>query len=139
MRRRLKSGTIQRARRLRRDETDMEGLLWWKLRELNAHGYHFRRQVPLRSYFLDFAEHSARLAIELDGNQHGFRQNIEHDRERDRIIAEEGYLILRFWNVDVKRNLDGVVEAISRELVKRRPPPGSLRSPTSPQGGGDWK
>jgi hypothetical protein len=48
MRKRLKAGVIERARRLRGDRPDTERLLWWKLRELNAHGYHFRRQVPLR-------------------------------------------------------------------------------------------
>ncbi|MBS0273749.1 MAG: DUF559 domain-containing protein [Proteobacteria bacterium] len=115
----------------------MESLLWWKLRELNARGYHFRRQVPMRGYFLDFAEHSGRVAIELDGSQHGFQKNILRDTQRDHAISDEGYLVLRFWNAEVRENLDGIVEAILREIEKRRPPPGSLRSPTSPQGGGD--
>jgi very-short-patch-repair endonuclease len=85
MRKRLKAGTIERARRLRDSRGATEGLLWWKLRELNLHGYHFRRQVPMRGYFLDFAEHSGRIAIELDGSQHGFRENIAHDAKRDAV------------------------------------------------------
>jgi len=122
MRRRLKAGSIERARRLRGDRPDMERLLWWKLRDLNKHGYHFRRQVPLRCYFLDFAEHSARVAVELDGSQHGLRENLAHDAEHDRAIEEEGYRVLRFWNGDVRENLDGIVEAIIREIDQRRPP-----------------
>jgi very-short-patch-repair endonuclease len=55
MRKRLKAGTIERARQLRNSRPDTERLLWWKLRELNARGYHFRRQIPMRGYFLDFA------------------------------------------------------------------------------------
>ncbi|MGN6150318.1 MAG: endonuclease domain-containing protein [Rhizomicrobium sp.] len=133
----MKAGTIDRARRLRGNRADTEGLLWWKLRELNARGYHFRRQAPMRGYFLDFVEHSGRVAIELDGSQHGFRQNIQHDRKRDDAIAAEGYLVLRFWNDEVRENLDGIVEAIVREIGKRRPPPEALRASTSPQGGGD--
>ena len=122
MRKRLKTGTINRARRLRGSRSDMERLLWWKFRELNARGFHFRRQVPMRGYFLDFAEHSGRVAIELDGNQHGFRNNVARDERRDRAIEAEGYIVLRFWNAEVRENLDGVVEAILREIGKRRPP-----------------
>ncbi|MBS0279469.1 MAG: DUF559 domain-containing protein [Proteobacteria bacterium] len=122
MRKRLKAGTIKRARRLRASRPDMERLLWWKLRALNAHGYHFRRQVPMRGYFVDFAEHSGRLAIELDGSQHGLRGNLAHDAARDRAIEEEGYRVLRFWNAEVVRNLDGILETILREIDQRRPP-----------------
>jgi very-short-patch-repair endonuclease len=122
MRKRLKPGTIPRARQLRGDRTDMEGLLWWKLREWNDRGYHFRRQVPVRGYFLDFAEHSARLAIELDGSQHGLSENTTHDAIRDRALKEEGYLTMRFCNDEVRRDLLGIVEAILREVDNRRPP-----------------
>jgi len=122
MRKRLKRGTIKRARQLRDTRSDTERLLWWKLRELNTQGFHFRRQVPLRGYFLDFAEHSGRLAIELDGSQHGFRQNAAYDVQRDLTIADEGHVVLRFWNAEIWENLDGVVETILRELGRRRPP-----------------
>ncbi|MBI1328604.1 MAG: DUF559 domain-containing protein [Alphaproteobacteria bacterium] len=121
MRRRLKVGTIARARQLRDGKPETEGLLWWKLREANRDGYHFRRQVPLHGYFLDFAEHSAKLAIELDGRQHDEAHQRKHDAKRDEVIAKEGYHVLRFWNDEVRRNLDGVVEAILRNVDQRRP------------------
>jgi len=137
MRTRLKSGTRERARQLRREMPKAEGLLWWKLRELNRHGFHFRRQAPIRSYFADFAEHSARIAIELDGSQHGAIEHYERDIVRDRVLSQEGYLVLRFWNDEVLRDLDRVVETILREAERRRPPPDALRASTSPQGGGN--
>jgi very-short-patch-repair endonuclease len=137
MRRTSKPAALERARDLRLNRTDTEGLLWWKLRGLKPLGLHFRRQVPLRGYFLDFAEHGSRIAIELDGSQHGTEANRARDSIRDRVIADEGYRVLRFWNGDVRRDLDGAVETIIREALQHRPPPGLLCNPTSPQGGGD--
>jgi very-short-patch-repair endonuclease len=74
MRKTLKPEVIARARQLRNDRPDMERLLWWTLRAFNRFGYHFRRQVPLKGYFLDFAEHKSKVTIELDGEQHGCEQ-----------------------------------------------------------------
>jgi len=128
---------IAQARRLRRDATEVEKHLWWKLRELNEQGYHFRRQSPFRAYVLDFVEHGARLVIELDGGQHGEPKQHAHDLRRDRFLTSQGYRTLRFRNLDVLDNIDAVMEQISLELGnhQHRPPPGSLRSPTSPQRG----
>ena len=121
MRKRLKRGTIRRSRELRQKATDAEGLLWWKLRSLSEHGFHFRRQVPLRGYILDFAEHSARIAIELDSYQHGVDEHKARDIERDGVLSREGYLVLRFSNADVFKNLDVIVDLILTEATKRRP------------------
>jgi very-short-patch-repair endonuclease len=99
-----------------------EGLLWWKLRELNRHGFHFRRQTPIRGYFADFAEHGSKLIVELDGSQHGTDARHKRDAIRDRVIAAEGYCVLRFWNDEVMRDLDGVIRLIVRSAEERRPP-----------------
>ncbi len=102
-----------------------EKKLWWKLRELNTQGYHFRRQAPFGIYTLDFVAHEERLAIEIDGEQHGMIANRARDAARDRFLNNQGYKTLRFWNIEIKENLDGGVEAIVRELKARigRPPP----------------
>jgi very-short-patch-repair endonuclease len=140
MPRRLPPETINRSRDLRRQLTDAERLLWWKLRDLNNRGWHFRRQAPFRAYYLDFAEHSARVVVELDGSHHGEPKQLEHDAIRDRVLTKEGYLVLRFPNHEVFDNLDGVAECIIRTVTERRPSPPpekSLRDfSTSPQGGG---
>jgi very-short-patch-repair endonuclease len=133
MRKHLNPGTRERARAMRAEMPKAEGLLWWKLRQSNRNGYHFRRQVPLRGYFADFAEHSAKLIIELDGDQHSQADHREHDRIRDQALSEEGYLVLRFANLEVLRDLDQVVESILRAVAQRRPPPQNSRGLEPPQ------
>jgi very-short-patch-repair endonuclease len=111
---------IAQARRLRRQMTEPEKRLWWKLRDLNRRGCHFRRQAPFDRYVLDFVEHDARLVVELDGSQHGFVPERAHDAQRDAFLLSQGYLTLRFWNHEVREDLDRVAEVIYREAEKRR-------------------
>ena len=122
MRTPLKPGTIGRARHLRTHATDAERKLWYKLRELKALGYHFRRQAPFRSYILDFVEHSAKLVVELDGGQHGEDKHRVRDEIRDRTLHSEGYLVIRFWNEDVLTDADRIVEYLLAELEPKIPP-----------------
>ncbi|MEW6452038.1 MAG: DUF559 domain-containing protein [Pseudomonadota bacterium] len=62
---------VPRARRLRRDMTDAERKLWLRLRQFPVGETHFRRQATIGPYFVDFACHTSRIAIELDGGHHG--------------------------------------------------------------------
>jgi very-short-patch-repair endonuclease len=138
MRARLIPGSLERARRLRLDATKYEKKLWFKLREMNRHlGTKFRRQVPFRGYTLDFAEHGAKLVIELDGSQHGLPEERAHDTVRDGLLTAEGYKVLRFWNYELAENFEAVVNRILYELQQRSPTrkiQGDFS--TSPQGGG---
>jgi very-short-patch-repair endonuclease len=137
MRKPLKPGTIRRARTLRTHATDAERKLWYKLRELKALGYHFRREVPFRTYILDFVEHSSKFVIELDGGQHGEDKHRMSDEIRDDTLRSEGYRVMRFWNPDVLADVDLIAESILAKLnAETVPPPGRLRRPASPQGGG---
>jgi very-short-patch-repair endonuclease len=115
--------SIDRARDLRMHMTDAERILWSKLRELKAIGYHFRRQSPFQKYFLDFVEHDAKLVIELDGSQHGLPEQAAKDATRERFLQTQGYAVLRFFNHEVMENLYRVVEHIVRELGARHPHP----------------
>jgi very-short-patch-repair endonuclease len=110
-----------RARRLRRDATDIEQRLWFALRELDL-PHRFRRQHPIGRFIADFACPAYRLIIELDGGQHAER--VAADERRTSELAKRGYRVLRFWNNEVMENLDGVLEVILAEVQ---------RSPTSPQ------
>src|SRR5688572_6722451 len=92
---------VPRARRLRRDVTDAERKLWQRLRRLPIEGTHFRRQATIGPYFADFACHTSRLVIELDGGQHGFGAQAKRDQKRDEYLRQNGYRVLRFWNNDV--------------------------------------
>ncbi len=107
------SGTARlRARRLRRNTTDAEKLLWNCLRKLDLKGSHFRRQIPIGPYIADFGCMAARLLIEVDGSQHGEDQNKAYDDGRTRWLEKEGYRVLRFWNNDITGNMEGVMETV---------------------------
>ena len=100
------------ARHLRRNVTDAEKKLWYELRILKQEGRHFRRQVPIAGFIADFACHSCRLAIELDGGQHNTSQGLARDEKRTKALEAQGFRVLRFWNADVFQNLEGVVDHI---------------------------
>jgi very-short-patch-repair endonuclease len=100
----------QTARRLRREQTDAERALWFRLRDRRLNGWKFRRQFPIDRYIVDFFCADAHLIIELDGGQHAVRTAT--DAQRTKVLEAMGYLVLRFWNSDVMQNLDGVLEEI---------------------------
>src|SRR5258708_13238444 len=100
------------ARRLRRDQTFVERELWRSLRAGRFDGLRFKRQAPMGRYIVDFVCHEAKVVIELDGGQHNFDAHAERDRLRDAWLASRGYTVLRFWNLEVKRNLYGLLTPI---------------------------
>jgi very-short-patch-repair endonuclease len=100
------------ARALRKRMTLQETRLWSCLRDLREHGYHFRRQVPIGPYIVDFAEKTASLAIEVDGSQHGEKEHAERDEKRDAHLKGLGYAVLRIWNSEINESLDGAVRRI---------------------------
>jgi BirA family biotin operon repressor/biotin-[acetyl-CoA-carboxylase] ligase len=93
--------------------TDAERLLWSRVRGEQL-GRKFVSQFPIGGAVADFACRRAKLVVELDGGQHA--EATAADAERTRIIEAHGYKVIRFWNSDVVDNLDGVLEAILREL-----------------------
>jgi very-short-patch-repair endonuclease len=114
----LRADAIGRARSLRRRMTDAERVLWRALREALP-GYHWRKQVPLGRYFADFASHSAKLIIEVDGGQHA--DTVQVDEARTSFLEAQGYRVLRFWNNDVQTNIDGVLQHIGHVVSKASP------------------
>jgi crossover junction endodeoxyribonuclease RuvC len=117
-----------RAQRLRADSTDVERLLWSKLRNKQLDAMKFRRQEPLLGFTVDFVCHERALIVELDGGQHG--DAVAHDARRTKVLEQGGFRVLRFWNNDVTDNLDGVLETIQRTLSPEAPSPRP-----SPRGG----
>jgi lysyl-tRNA synthetase class 2 len=82
--------------------------------------------MPVKSYVVDFCCESARLIVELDGGQHVERR--AEDARRTADLEAYGYLVLRFWNDDVLRNIDGVVETILATAIQEPPHPNPLPS-----------
>jgi very-short-patch-repair endonuclease len=98
------------ARSLRKRMTSHEVKLWVQLRLLDEG--HFRRQVPIGPYIVDFAEKSGKLVIELDGSQHAEEPHVAKDAVRDQYLKNKGYRVLRFWNAEVDSNMGGVIDTI---------------------------
>ncbi len=104
------------AKALRKNATDAEKILWQKLRARQVAGIKFRRQQPIENYIVDFVSFEKRIVIELDGGQHATAK--EKDHNRDRLLAESGFRVLRFWNNEVFENLEGVLEVIRRKCLE---------------------
>jgi len=111
----------QRARQLRRDQTDAEQALWARLRDRQLCGAKFRRQHPIGPFVADFCCPQGKLIVELDGGQHA--EEIAADQKRSRFLEAQGYRVLRFWNHDVLGNTEAVLERIVEALSYPHPCP----------------
>ena len=122
-----------RAQKLRKQATPEENHLWYDF--LRTYPIQFHRQKPFGRYVVDFYCAGAKLAVELDGSQHYEGAGPEHDRERTEYLEQyRGLLVLRFTNLEVKTNFEGVCAAIDRTVQDRAPSSVSLRLTASPQG-----
>ena len=108
--------TIARARLLRRGDNMAEAVLWKELKDRRLGGFKFVRQYPVGVYFADFVCRQARLVVEVDGSQHADSQ---YDRLRDDYMKSQGMAVLRFWNVDVLKEVDAVCATILAALEGR--------------------
>lgn len=70
----------------------------------------------MAAYIVDFACFRNRILIEVDDGQHGLARESQRDARRDAFFVSQGYCVLRFWNSDIDRNLEGVMERILSEL-----------------------
>ncbi len=110
------SSSTKRARALRQNETDAEAKMWSILRNRNLHNFKFVREHPIGSYFADFACRRKKLIVEIDGSQHADRKS---DDQRDVFINRQGYGVVRFWNNDVLRDTETVLNIIVGILESR--------------------
>ncbi len=111
------------ARRLRRELTKAEIVLWTRLRRYDREPHKFRRQHPIGLYVADFAHLKAKLVVELDGATHSEDAELAHDAKRTAYLASRGWRVIRFTNDDVYQSVADVVEAIWRHLDTPPSPP----------------
>jgi len=111
------------ARQLRNNSTLSEILLWRHLKGKQMFGYDFDRQKPINNYIVDFFCNELMLAIEIDGISHEYK--IVEDEIRQRKLESLGIRFLRFTDLDVKKNLEGVVTSIRNWILEHtgNPPP----------------
>jgi very-short-patch-repair endonuclease len=127
--RRIKPESTANARSLRTEMTEAERRLWQAIRGKQLQECRFRRQYPIGPYIADFACIDRKLVLELDGGQH--QEQIEYDKRRTEFLQSQGWRVLRFWNNDVLKNLDGVLASIA-EALSALPP--SQPSPLQGEG-----
>ena len=104
------------ARRLRREQTEWEHNLWTRLRRRQLKGFKFRRQHPIGPFFADFFCPEAKLVVEIDGSQHA--DELALDKNRTEFLRDAGYRVLRFWNHEIRSEIDAVVQRICDGLEK---------------------
>lgn len=117
------SGSVQRARRLRRDKTEAEKRLWRSLRGTFPEAK-FRQQSPVGPYIADFLSFRLKLIVELGSGQHAVMET--HDAGRTAFLRSPGYRVIRFWNNEVLANTDGVLQVIAAALDSQDPHPNPL-------------
>lgn len=107
--------TFKHARRLRREMTLPEVILWQHLRRGSLKGHRFRRQHPIGPYILDFYCTESRLCVEIDGAAHDNPERAAHDERRTIWLEEQGIRVLRFTAADILNDeaLEGVLTAIA--------------------------
>jgi len=105
---------IDKRKRLRNHSTSAEITLWLMLKGKQLAGRKFRRQHSVGYYILDFYCPSEKLAIELDGAPHFTEEGRKRDEVRTRYINSLNISVIRFENVRVFEDPEGVLEEIKK-------------------------
>jgi len=102
------------AKQLRREMTPQERKLWYLfLRDYPAKIY---KQYIISGFIADFYCHSAKLVIEIDGNQHNTDDGKAYDEGRSNIFKKYGISVMRIPNGDVDNHFKSVCEKISKQI-----------------------
>lgn len=102
------------AKKLRKNMTPEERKLWYEF--LSNYPVRILRQKVINNYIVDFYCAKAKLAIEVDGSQHYTEEGLEYDRIREFVLAGDRVRVIRFSNLEVRRNFSGVCSAIDNAI-----------------------
>jgi very-short-patch-repair endonuclease len=127
---------ISAARRLRREATYQERLVWNAIRQFDIVGFHPRRQATTGPYIVDFACHHLKIVIEIDGDHHAYGQQLERDERRDAYLSARGYRVLRISNQHIAESLDGAIETVFAACLEQSASLPPTPDPSPPQAGG---
>ena len=105
-----------KARELRNNLTTQERKLWNILKNRQFYGFRFLRQYVIKPYIVDFICREKNIIIEIDGGQHNKKDNIKKDSIRTAFLEQKGYTVIRFWNNDIDKNLEGVYVVLKKNL-----------------------
>jgi very-short-patch-repair endonuclease len=104
---------------LRSNASDAEQRLWQRFRAKQL-GTKFRRQYSVDAYVLDFYAPQSKLAIEVDGDSHFTAEAMQYDEKRTAYMKQFGIEVLRFTNLEIFENIEGVLDTIERAVKRRR-------------------
>ncbi|MDI7773855.1 DUF559 domain-containing protein [Asticcacaulis sp. EMRT-3] len=107
------------ARKLRREMTYPERLIWGRIKVRHPNGPVFRRQYPFDRYVFDFYCAKIKLVIEIDGWCHNMGNAPHRDEERDRFLRQHGFEIMRIPAADVIAEPEDVADGIFRLAMER--------------------
>ncbi len=99
-----------RSQGLRNNATPQENKLWYEF--LRKHTASFARQKPVDSYIVDFLCSSAKLVIEIDGDQHYTDEGLEYDLVRTKLLESLRLHVMRFTNAEIDASFQEVCEKI---------------------------
>ena len=114
--------TKRKRQYLRRNLTSAEKLLWPKLRGRRLSGLKFRRQCGIGNYVVDFYCPEIKLAIEIDGDVHGYNPQRRKDKQKEEYLRTLGVKLLRFTNGNITDSMDWVL----KKIASNHPPTPSL-------------
>ncbi|MBU4217242.1 DUF559 domain-containing protein [Candidatus Parcubacteria bacterium] len=97
---------------LRKQPITCERILWGRVRDSQLGDFKFKKQFGIDKYIVDFCCFEAKLVVELDGATHSTDKEIQYDVKRQKFLEEQGFLVKRYNNSDVKENLILVLEDI---------------------------
>ncbi|MCL1901721.1 MAG: DUF559 domain-containing protein [Firmicutes bacterium] len=102
-----------KAKELRKAGNLSEVLLWRQLNKKQL-GVGFDRQKIIGNYIVDFYSAAIKTVIEIDGETHN--EKADYDKSRDEFLKGLGLTVIHILDIDVKRNLDGVLSMIQKHI-----------------------
>jgi very-short-patch-repair endonuclease len=117
----MKFKKILFARELRKRQTPSEEKLWQALRNRKILNLKFHRQYIITDFIVDFYCPSLKLCIEVDGSIHNLKDKRIYDLERENIIKQHNFTIIRFTNESIEKNLPMVVDQIKKYITTNSP------------------
>lgn len=106
----------QRARELRKAGNLSEVLFWNQVKNKQFFKLDFDRQKIIGNYIVDFYCKDLGVVVEIDGGSHDQKQ--EYDQERDAYLESFGLKIFHIQDIDIKKNLDGVLGFLREGLIR---------------------
>jgi very-short-patch-repair endonuclease len=112
--------TYGKAKKLRKEMTDAEKVLWSYLRNRKFKGLKFRRQHPIDRYIVDFVCLEERLVVEADGYFHNLSDQKEYDMKRTKDLESYGLIVIRLSNEEILDNVPQALKKVEKLLAQGR-------------------